>query len=112
MNPDFIVPLIGLCAIICGVTMYFLYRANELDRLGRSLILASLALFVYLNHFVLRFIIQRLADKSGFVSVYDNTYLSEIIYNLTCVMIAYILTSSFGSYLGAKRKFKNKQRSK
>ncbi|QPS93790.1 hypothetical protein [Atlantibacter hermannii] len=112
MHSDWIVPLIGICSIICGVTMFFLFRANELNRLGRSLILASLAFFVYLNHFVLRAMIQRLADKSGFVNVYDYIFLSEIIYNLTCAMVAYILASSFGGYLGAKRKFKNKQRSK
>lgn len=112
INQDFIGPLIGICSIICGVTMFFFFRENELNRLGRSLILASLAFFVYLNHFVLRAMIQRLADKSAFVNVYDNTFLSEIIYNLTCVMVAYILASSFCSYLGAKSKFKKQTTSK
>ncbi|EPS1492168.1 hypothetical protein ACLH17_08475 [Klebsiella pasteurii] len=102
-----IAPIIGYCSFSCGMTSYLWCKGKELSKLGWVLAICNVAAFLYLNHILLIDLIQRVADTSdGYISIFDDDFVSDVSRNTIQIMITYIAASTAGGYFGAKKKFK------
>ncbi|ECK6864600.1 hypothetical protein FSD44_08050 [Salmonella enterica] len=102
-----IAPIIDCCLFSCGMTSYLWCKGKELSKLGWGLAICNIAAFLYLNNILLIDLIQRVADTSdGYISIFDDDFVSDVSRNTIQIMITYIAASTAVGYFGAKKKFK------
>ncbi len=89
------------------MTSYLWCKGKELSKLGWGLAICNIAAFLYLNNILLIDLIQRVADTSdGYISIFDDDFVSDVSRNTIQIMITYIAASTAVGYFGAKKKFK------
>ncbi|EPJ9639479.1 hypothetical protein M0I95_005247 [Klebsiella pneumoniae] len=104
---ELIAPTVAICSISCGLFTYFLHKGKELSKLGWFFMIINIVIFIFLNNFLLEKLIQHIAyTDNGFINIYDEDFLFSLKENIIWIMVFYILSSSYGGYLGAKRRFK------
>jgi len=90
-----------------SVAIHYLHKAKPLNKLGWCCMLVNIGLFLYLNNILFVDMIQRIAQTDdGYISVFDEEFTSEVARNIIWVIVSYIFASSFGGYLGAKKKYR------
>lgn len=86
------------------MTSYLWCKGKELSKLGWGLAICNIAAFLYLNHILLIDLIQRVADTSdGYISIFDDDFVSDVSRNTIQIMITYIAASTAVGYFGAKK---------
>lgn len=106
-SAEIIAPLVALCSLSSGVAVYYLHKAKSLSKFGWLCMLINIVVFVYFNNFLLTKMIQLVADTpSGMIDVYNAQFVGSLVENIIWIIVCYIIASSYGGYLGAKRKFK------